>query len=583
MRTNYYLISRIILAGVAALGTTVAFADANHLVISEVAVYPQTQGPPSAEFVEIYNPTTQPISLDHYGIADTNTYIRLPTAPDQKISINDTDNVLRFPAGYTLQPGQVAVVTGGATVFNNDFFSVNPSPFTGAAGAPLLFEVENTDSTVPDMISANTFPTSPLNFSLTNASGTNGEFVVLFYWDGVSDLVRDVDMVSWGKPASGQNQFAPKLPASGYIKDNGSHDSMSVGTSAVDVVQRVSLAEAGEATTGGNGITGHDETTETPGNWITQGGRNLNMTPGVVTLPTSTANIPPLIHTVTRSIKYPGASDSLVLSANVTDADGTLTNISFHINTGSGFVATPATASGNTYSVTVPALGHAGLLQYYVTATDNSGAISTQPAAGADAPIYVQIGTPPPAASVIINEIQFDIIGADNTEWFELYNKNSSPLSLGGWRIGNNSDRYLTLPADATIAGNGFLLVTYNEAVMRGFYPDIPAGTPVYTYPFSQNNTADTLWLASPNEFNFDGSNVARFEEVSYSKEAPWPTVNPNVTGQSFELINPSLDSSDGSNWQAHPPVQVGGVYQNSGTPGMPNSSAASVGNWALY
>lgn len=160
----------------------------------------------------------------------------------------------------------------------------------------------------------------------------------------------------------------------------------------------------------------------------------------------------------------------------------------------------------------------------------------------------------------------------------------ASPDTGGAFfRTGDEDELlYLTFPADATIAAHGFLLVTFNEAEMRILYPDIPAGTPVYTYPFSQNNTADTLWLTRANDINFDG-NVKRFDEVSYSKIAPWPTVNPNATGQSFELKDPSLDNSDGANWQAHPEVLDGTTYKNSGTPGRPNSSIASVGNWSLY
>src|SRR5690606_38030554 len=165
-----------------------------------------------------------------------------------------------------------------------------------------------------------------------------------------------------------------------------------------------------------------------------------------------------------------------------------------------GFTAMPATASGSTWSVTVPALGQDGCIRYYVTATDDDAAVRTEPPTGENNAIFAQVGTRPPAASIIINDHHFDIIGTDKTEWLELYNKNATAVSLGGWRLGDNSDSYLTFPADATLAAHGFLLVTYNEAEMRILYPDIPAGTPVYTYPFSQANAADTLWLTRAND-----------------------------------------------------------------------------------
>lgn len=581
---NNIFLRYLCVGAVAALAPAVMAANANHLVLSEIGVYPSIQTPVSAEFVEIFNPTNQPIALDNYYLTDSNKYIEIPTAPGNMVDTNTTDNILRFPAGSVLQPGQVAVVTGGAQVLLDIFYGGSKTQYDTDTGGALLFEVENTSVETPEMIALNNDAEKPLNFGLTNAGTTNGEFVILFYWDGASFNVRDVDMAAWGAPASGQNRFSPK-GGNGYALDAGNHDSMSITTSSNDdVLIRVSTDELSEIATGGNGITGHDETTEAPASWTVNTGRDANMTPGVTDLLINSEPVPPLITNLARDKKYPAITDTVTLSATVTDPGDTLT-VTFAVDNGdgAGFVDHVATNVGDIYSVTLPAVSEPTLIKYYITATDAGSATITYPVLGENGALEFWHGEPFAGDTILINEIQFDIIGTDNTEWIELYNRNSEEVSLAGYRIADATGEYLRFPDDALIAGHGFVLVTYNEPNMRDDYPGIPSGVPVYTYPFSQNNPGDTLTITSPNEYNFDASLATPIDIVEYSKTAPWPEVNPNVTGQSFELKSPNLDNNDGANWAPHPEVMVGEDLVNSGTPGEVNSMTSSVSGWSVY
>jgi phosphatidylserine/phosphatidylglycerophosphate/cardiolipin synthase-like enzyme len=98
-------------------------AAAGHLLLSEV--YYGTV--PEKEWVELYNPTGQPVDLSTYKISD---------AADKR----DFEGAYGFPPGTTIQPGQVLVVAVTAAGFQEDF-----------PGAVADFEMLDTESGVPDL------------------------------------------------------------------------------------------------------------------------------------------------------------------------------------------------------------------------------------------------------------------------------------------------------------------------------------------------------------------------------------------------------------------------------------------------
>lgn len=155
-----------------------------HILISEVCVTPT-----GGEFIEICNPMPEPVALDDVFLSDDwyqpngVGYFLLPT-PGYTVGTT-TDFTVKFPNGTVILPGQTLVV------------AVDGAAFLAFYGFPADFEINATDPT-PDMVDyGNNAPRQPA--LITNSS----EFVMMFEWDGMSDLVCDVDYACWGAVATG--------------------------------------------------------------------------------------------------------------------------------------------------------------------------------------------------------------------------------------------------------------------------------------------------------------------------------------------------------------------------------------------
>jgi hypothetical protein len=105
--------------------------------------------------------------------------------------------------------------------------------------------------------------------TLTN----EGEPVILFQWDGQSDLVRDVDILLAGKPSasndlpnkSGKQQDGPDLDTlpSTYAVDRHAIAPQPSAPGAGRSTKRIKLEAGHEVQDGaGNGLSGDDETSE---------------------------------------------------------------------------------------------------------------------------------------------------------------------------------------------------------------------------------------------------------------------------------------------------------------------------------
>jgi uncharacterized repeat protein (TIGR01451 family) len=239
-------------AALAALGTAALTqsATSDHLLLSEIKVAPD-----QAEFIEIVNPTQQSIALDAYFLSDDQDYALLPAffgGVTPVPQIGKSDLLVRFPEGAIIGPDEVVVVA----LRGNGFFS--------SFGFRADFEVHPTDAQTPDMVPAG----SGGGPTLLDA----GECMILFHWDGASDLVSDVDLIRWGSPSS-VNNLANKTglavdgpdadeSASTYLRDALTIPTPGSFPAAALSLKRIALEGANETSVGGNGITGHDETSE---------------------------------------------------------------------------------------------------------------------------------------------------------------------------------------------------------------------------------------------------------------------------------------------------------------------------------
>lgn len=182
-------------------GTVAGGLVSNDLLITEYAYTGNSQ-----EFVEIYNPTATPITLDEYYLSDDAFtgpigYWRIVLGGGYSIGTSADFNV-KFPAGTVIMPGQALVIyMGCATTGSAGVPPYQPIPF--GFGTP-DFEICDNSPAVPNMVAIGNIPGGTVapgsgwNGLMTNGSTTNGEMAMLYRWDGVCDLVCDVDYVGWG-------------------------------------------------------------------------------------------------------------------------------------------------------------------------------------------------------------------------------------------------------------------------------------------------------------------------------------------------------------------------------------------------
>ena len=238
---------------------------ADHLLLTEVVV-----SPTGGEFVEIHNPTSATIELSDVYLTDA-TFAGGPTYYYQIVTGGGggggfADFNSRFPDGASIAAGAYQTVAfAGSDAFFAEY-GVDPTYE--------LFEDGSSADSIPDMREA-------VTGSVNNQGGlsNNGEVVILYHWDGASDLVGDLDYFVYGDAAEAVDKTGVSIdgPDAGagtstYLPDTAiaiqesfsPSDPHGPGESA----QRRDLSEGDETKTGGNGVTGNDESSENlPDTW----------------------------------------------------------------------------------------------------------------------------------------------------------------------------------------------------------------------------------------------------------------------------------------------------------------------------
>jgi uncharacterized repeat protein (TIGR01451 family) len=132
----------------------------DYVVISEVLVRPQDQSSGNREWVEIYNPTCQPVDISGYHLGDA-------AVPDQYGA-----GMYHFPEGTVLPAGGVVVIAQQSEDFQ---------PVSGFGGPHFEFRIDpnRDDPMVPDMIPDGSW--SGFGFALGDA----GDVTILRDVDGV--------------------------------------------------------------------------------------------------------------------------------------------------------------------------------------------------------------------------------------------------------------------------------------------------------------------------------------------------------------------------------------------------------------
>ncbi len=240
------------------LFTLTTQADVSDLLITEITVTPT-----AGEFIEIYNNGTDPVDL-------TNVYITDATfSPNGVFYYNIVigggggggfaDFHARFPSGASIAAAEYQTIALNGSADFISTYSQNPT-------------YKIADDGVADGI-------TPLLEARTgsvdgNSSGlSGGEVLILYSWDGNSDLVQDLDYVVWGDKNEAVDKSGIAIDSdtdadtdtSTYLSDTSIATQTVISTgshSGGNSWQRGDFNEGVEAQSGGNGINGSDETSE---------------------------------------------------------------------------------------------------------------------------------------------------------------------------------------------------------------------------------------------------------------------------------------------------------------------------------
>lgn len=232
--------------GTGGMGTGGGGVTGDHLVISEVSV-----GPDAGEFVEIWNPTAATIDLTNVYLSDNSTYVDVASGGAWMPITNNpgTDFLVRFPDGATI-PADGVVVIGFNDTYEAQFNSC-PDFYLGTAALACG------NGMVPAMIAGS-------GASLANTANLSNarEMLMLFTWSGdTNQTLKDIDYVTWGDMFEAGSR-ADKTGLAGYQPDTApASQKPAPAPMPGSSVERCAV-DSSETLTGGNGISGHDETSE---------------------------------------------------------------------------------------------------------------------------------------------------------------------------------------------------------------------------------------------------------------------------------------------------------------------------------
>ncbi len=242
-----------------AAAASVAEAAPEKLYLSKIGASAE-----GASFIEITNIGPSTVDLRDYYLSNRSLYYKVVSSP----IIGPKDFILRFPIGATIAPGEAQVVA----IDGGNCFANGCALGTGWGTTP-TYEIALTPTSssmlVPDM----TLTACGMTPALSLTSGA----VVLFYWDGLSDLVTDVDYVLYGlngpeaqpvyKTGVSIDGPDPDLAPSTYAKDTPDNPLHHAGFAISNVngtimTCRLWFDEGQPPASNGNGVNGADETAE---------------------------------------------------------------------------------------------------------------------------------------------------------------------------------------------------------------------------------------------------------------------------------------------------------------------------------
>lgn len=179
------------------------------------------------------------------------------------------------------------------------------------------------------------------------------------------------------------------------------------------------------------------------------------------------------------------------------------------------------------------------------------------------APSFHELTAPTPGAAnnnlllrpVVINEIHYNpITGNNDDEFIELYNRGTSAVNIGGWRLTDGVD--FSFPSNTMILPNSYVVVANDRVRLLSVYTGLPQAAVFGNYGGSLGNGGERVALTMPdqvvatNQFGVLETNTIRIvvDEVTYGTGGRWGRFH-DGNGASLELTDARADNRLAPNW----------------------------------
>jgi len=449
-------------------------APADHLIISEVLV--KTEAPVATNgspFIEIVNPTGTPIPMDHVyltnGASAPATYYYnialLNPATDNPGGGTDGAFHARFPTGFTLPAGgSIAIALNGSTEYQAAYGRVPDFE---------LFEDGAAPDAIPEMLEA---WQGSINAGLGGggnvpALADAADSLILYSWNGTTNLVQDLDYLIWGSdesvridksgfPIGGESYLADTVVAS-------QEPAAAVGPAINNALRRISTDEGTEITTGGNGYLddgiggGHDETSE---NLATTFPVAAGHEPPAANQPFAAA---PIFTAGNFDPAAPYAGQEVTLSITVMDQDEVEEVVFYYSIDGGAAQAMGGTQTGaQDWSATMAGQSEGMVVAWWCVATNTSTVSATYPAGSPNFASTWTVAADPGGgdgpAKLLLTEIS---TAGTEEEYVEIYNPGNEVVDLSDYYLTDanytqNNQHYFRIgegnPSGTTIGGGDF-------------------------------------------------------------------------------------------------------------------------------
>jgi hypothetical protein len=392
--------------------------EADHLLLSEVMVVTRTQDLPrfGSPFIEVVNPTAAAVALDDVYLSTAQDvplgkfYWNIVSGADQGGGTSGNFHA-RFPVGASIAAGDTVVVSiNGSAEFQSAY---------GYAPDFELFEDGLDPDSVPEMreafagsIGAGLGSSGSNSPALSSGSGA-ADSVILYRWDGSSDLVQDLDYLCYGTSTSvrvdktGVSIDGPDgddTPSS-YLDDTAIAAQVSAGTvhTFAQSLARLSAAEASEPQSGGNGVTGNDETGESLStSWAVAATQDPAGPPASPLAPA------PIVTLGSHEEAYAGLPVVVTLTAISNDGLGAMA-VHYRLDGGAWQQAAGSELEAGTWSAAIPGQPGGTTIDWYATISGSGGGTAVWPVNADHLPGRLEVeGVPAPVITSATAGSAFD-------------------------------------------------------------------------------------------------------------------------------------------------------------------------------